>query len=81
VYLDGSQLDVVITSDEDSWLLSFTYMHSTHQVRINLANAVGDTFLGIEYWILIAIVIVIAMTVVIGFLFWRKKEKDLGRSE
>jgi hypothetical protein len=75
VYLDGSQLDVTITSDEDSWLLSFNYMHSTHHVRISLANAAGATFLGIEYWILIAVVIVIAVAGVASFIVWRKKKK------
>jgi len=74
-YLDENQLDVAITSNEDSWLLSFTYMHSTHQVRINLANAAGDTFPGIEYWILIAVVIVIAVAGVASFIVWRKKKK------
>jgi uncharacterized protein YxeA len=75
VYLDGNQLNYEVTSNPDSWLLTFTYMHSTHQVRINLANAAGDTVLGIEYWILIAVVIVIAVAGVIGFLFWRKKKR------
>jgi parallel beta-helix repeat protein len=76
VYLDGRQLYVAITENVDSWLLTFTYMHSTHQVMISLAaDEAGGTFLGIEYLILIAVVIVIAMTGVIGFLFWRKKKK------
>jgi len=37
VYLDASQLNVAITEDGDSWLLNFTYMHSTHQVTVSLA--------------------------------------------
>jgi hypothetical protein len=76
VYLDGSQLDVAITSDADSWLLSFTYVHSTHHVRISLvADAGEDAFLGIAYWTWIIVVIIIAMTGVLGFLFLRKKKK------
>jgi len=76
VYFDGSQLNVAITEDADSWLLSFTYMHSTHQVRISLAtNAAGATFFSIEYWILIAVVIVIAVAGIVGLIVWRKKKK------
>ena len=76
VYLDGKQLDVAITSDEDSWLLSFNYLHSTHHVRISLAaDAGGATFLGIEYWTWIVIVIIIAVAGVVGFIVWRKKNK------
>ncbi len=36
VVLDGNQLSYEVTSNEDSWLLFFTYTHSTHQVKINL---------------------------------------------
>jgi hypothetical protein len=41
-YLDGNELNVAITDDGDSWLLSFTYMHSTHKVTINFASAPID---------------------------------------
>jgi hypothetical protein len=74
-YLDGNQLDVAITSNEDSWLLSFTYMHSTHHVRINLAtNAATTPFLGIENWIWIG-VIIIFVVVGAGLLVYFKKRK------
>jgi hypothetical protein len=70
-YLDGSQLDVEITSDEASWLLSFTYMHSTHNVRISLAaNATATTFPGSEFWI---DVVVIAVVVGVCLLLYFKK--------
>jgi LPXTG-motif cell wall-anchored protein len=75
-YLDGKQLDVSITSEEDSWLLSFTYMHSTHQVRVVLAAESSEaTFLGIEYWTWIAVVVVVAVAGFAGFLLWRKKKR------
>jgi glycerol kinase len=61
-YLDENQLDVAITEDADSWLLSFTYMHSTHKVMISLAtNAATTTFLDIENWIWVSVVIIIVM--------------------
>jgi hypothetical protein len=36
VYLDGNQTQYSITSTDDSWLLTFNYTHSTHQVQIDL---------------------------------------------
>ncbi len=75
VYLDGDELDVMITSDEDSWLLSFNYVHSIHHVRISLAtNAATTAFLGIEYWIGIALVIIIVV-IGLGLLLYFKKGK------
>jgi hypothetical protein len=62
--LDGNQLNYEVTSNEDAWLLTFTYKHSTHQVMISLAaNAGGAAFLSIEPWVWIA------STIVIGTLF------------
>ena len=74
VYLDGKQLNVEITSDEDSWLLSFTYMHSTHHVRISLATNAATTLLGTEYWIWIGAVIII-VAISMGLLLYLKKRK------
>jgi len=43
---------------------------------ISLAtNEAGGTFLGIEYLILIVVVIAIAVAGVVGFIVWRKKQK------
>jgi hypothetical protein len=44
VYLDEKQLNYEVTSNTDSWLLSFTYTHSTHQVSINLAINTSEHF-------------------------------------
>jgi hypothetical protein len=75
VYLDGSQLNVAITEDADSWLLNFNYMHSTHHVKINLAtNAATTTFLGIECWMWIGLATVIVVMGA-GFLVYFKKRK------
>ena len=76
VYLDGNQLNYDVTSNADSWLLSFTYKHSTHKVMISLATSgAGGTLLGNEVLILIAVVIVIAVAGAIGLIVWRKKKK------
>ena len=76
VYLDGNQLNYEIKSTAESWILTFSYQHSEHQVVIDLATDQGaGTILGIEYWILILVAAVIALTGVIGFVFWRNKKK------
>jgi|GEM_PF-550011 len=76
VYLDGNQLDYEVTSNADSWLLTFTYTHSTHEVTINLAtNEARDTLLGTEILILIAVVVGIAVAGAVGFVVWRNKKK------
>lgn len=74
--MDGAELNVAITSNEDLWLLSFNYMHSTHNVQISLAvNAATTTLLGIEHGIWIGAVVII---IVIGasLMFYFKKRKQ-----
>jgi outer membrane protein assembly factor BamB len=36
VYLDGNQTEYSIASTDDSWLLTFNYIHSTHKVAVDL---------------------------------------------
>jgi len=36
VYLDGNESEYTIASKDDSWLLTFTYIHSDHQVVVDL---------------------------------------------
>lgn len=36
IYLDGNQMNYTVTSTDDSWLLYFTYHHSTHEVIVSL---------------------------------------------
>lgn len=74
VYLDGNQLNYEVTSKADSWLLAFTYAHSTHQVSINLAeNTSEKTILGFEYWTWIVVIIIAIIG--IGTAVYFKKHK------
>jgi hypothetical protein len=43
VYVDGNPLTYVVESQEDSWLVSFTYHHSTHKVTISLGPPSAST--------------------------------------
>jgi len=36
VYLNGNQLSYTVSSTDDSWLVCFTYQHSTHNVIVDL---------------------------------------------
>jgi hypothetical protein len=71
VFLDGNQLNINITSTEDSWLLYFTYHHSSHQIIINLAAGTQNTF--DDYSSLLLPVVIAAVLLVTGFVVWRKK--------
>jgi outer membrane protein assembly factor BamB len=74
VCLDGNQLNYEVTSNGDSWLLSFTYKHSTHQVMISLTAALGETaFLSIEPWVWIALTIVIGALFTVGIAFMHRR--------
>jgi hypothetical protein len=75
VYLDGNQLNYEVTSSADSWLLSFTYTHSTHRVSVDLAaNAIGTAFLGMSYWTWIVAGIITAVISVSLFYFEKRKQ-------
>lgn len=75
VYFDGSQLNVAITENADSWLLSFTYLHSTHKVTISLATNAGDaTSTGAEPWVWIAFAIIICTLLIVAVAFNRRRK-------
>jgi hypothetical protein len=43
VYLNGNEIGYTVASTEDSWLLHFTYAHSTNKVLISLGPSVETT--------------------------------------
>jgi hypothetical protein len=72
-YLDGSELSVSITSDETSWFLSFNYLHSTHNVKINLATSTDSvTFMGLDFLVGLGVGLGIAV-VGVCLLFYLKR--------
>ena len=74
VYLDGNELNYDVSSIVDAWILTFTYSHSTHQISIELSQENNDNLiLGMEYWILIAIVVICIIGV--SLLIYFKKIK------
>ncbi len=79
VFLDGKQINYELSSTGDSWIISFTYQHSTHQVTINTVadnSESGDTILGINYWTWItAIIVIIALVGASGLIAWLVKTR------
>jgi hypothetical protein len=39
VYLDGTQINYAVTSTDYSWLIHFTYQHSTHEIVMSLGSS------------------------------------------
>lgn len=76
VYLDGKQLNYSVTSGVDSWVLTFNYSHSTHQVSIHTeTNASSLEPFGSQV-ILIVIVALFSAILAIEIRYWlRPKNK------
>jgi len=74
VYLDGEKINYIITSLDDSWLLSFTYQHSTHKISITVPAPTPfiQTLLGKELVFGLSIT-AIAISI---FLILRKKRRS-----
>jgi hypothetical protein len=71
VYLDGNQLAYSVTSVGDSWLVAFSYSHSTHKVSINLLSSIAQSVPEFLFWIILSLLIVAVITV--GLLVYFKK--------
>lgn len=61
VYLDGASINYVATSTTDSWLLHFTYTHSTHNVIVNLGTTIIPEF---PSWIMLLTLVLISLFVI-----------------
>jgi hypothetical protein len=76
VYLDESPINSSITSNFDSWVITFTYQHSTHQVRINQMqnNNSAPSYFG--YLPYIAAGVIVALLAFLCLIVWLAKSKD-----
>lgn len=71
VYLNNEQIDYTATSLDDSWLLHFTYLHSTHEVTISLGD-ISTPFFETPFGVATILVCVIAAAIVF-FIAYRKR--------
>jgi len=77
VYLDGNQIDYNLDSTDNSWIVTFTYQHSTHQVAINAAKNPADDSV-VPDWIWQATIIIAAASLISAaclFIWFRKTRR------
>ena len=75
VYLDGKQLNYSVISTDDSWLITFSYSHSTHQISMYLgANTSSTKLLGVDYVFWGVIITLTFAGAIIGVVIWRRRK-------
>ena len=76
IFLDGNPLPYSTDSQGDSWLLSFTYHHSIHQVTINLGSATTPSFIQSQLGEITIVGVVIVTSIIAVALLIRKHKKS-----
>jgi hypothetical protein len=77
-YLDGKQLNYSMAAFDDSWVFTFNYTHSTHQISLHLESSSPQTLPVGNEVILFAIVALFGIVLVIETKSWLgQKEKKL----
>jgi hypothetical protein len=75
VYLDGKQLNYSVISTDDSWLITFSYSHSTHQISMNLgANTSSTKLLEVDYVFWAVIITLTFAGAIIGGVIWKRRK-------
>lgn len=76
VYLDGNQTEFNVESANDSWVITFTYHHSSHSVVIDGNNSLGVS--QFPNWVEYATVGVIAvfLSVAVSLIVWSFKQRS-----
>jgi hypothetical protein len=78
VYLDGTQIAYNTESQTDSWMLSFTYAHSTHKFVIDLSAASSDAnetqTPDLTTYIIIVVAAITIAAVAVTLIFKRKHQ-------
>ncbi|PVX26395.1 MAG: hypothetical protein CW716_06060 [Candidatus Bathyarchaeum sp.] len=69
VYVDSSEVEFLATETDDSWIITFDYLHSSHEVVMDLDITIIPEF-SFSYILLLLIV-----AVSLAFLFHKKGEK------
>jgi hypothetical protein len=81
VYLDGNPINYTMISEDASWIITFTYNHSEHQVKINDEKQTIAKDFSDELIIVTAAIIGVALLSVLGLLFWLTKQKLKGQQQ
>ncbi len=73
VYLDGNQINYSLTSNENSWGLSFAYNHSVHRIAIVFASQLPIPEFSSWFALPLTMIVTLAVTVY----FKRRKRQGL----
>jgi hypothetical protein len=78
VYLDGNQLNYSVAAAEDSWLITFTYSHSKHEILLYLGSATTSNVpFNVDYRVLLGVGIFLAASITIIVVVVRRMKKTL----
>jgi LPXTG-motif cell wall-anchored protein len=75
VLIDGVQVQSSTTETTDSWLLHFTYPHSTHEVTLQLGGTSDTSTSGNQYILYAGVGVVIAVVLLAALLVFKKRNK------
>jgi phospholipase C len=79
VFLDGAQISYSVQEQPESWMISFTYHHSSHQILINLNSAMASSSWSevlSEQWLVYVIAfVVIACAVGVSLSVLRRRNR------
>ena len=81
-YIDGSQLNYSVTSMVDSWVFTFNYHHSTHQITLNLGTNPSATLPSGNEFVLVGIIALFGTILSVAIKqFFGRKDKVVKSAE
>lgn len=78
VYIDGNQTEYSATSQDDAWILTFTYTHSIHQVTIDLKPEIVN---GRPSPLIYFITAVIVIALISGIVITKRRKQKPSQEE
>jgi parallel beta-helix repeat protein len=76
VKLNGEEINYTATSLDDSWLLHFTYLHSTHEVTVVLGQVVTP-FIGDLFWVFALFgLVIVAIAILVGLYVLKRRQRS-----
>ncbi len=79
VYLDNNQVVYSSLSQGDSWVLYFTYNHSTHFVDVRLDSSSGQVALGVVEMAVLVFIGVVSAVLILGLLLVFRRKNSLKK--
>jgi hypothetical protein len=80
-YMDGNPIDHTTTSSIDSWLLHFTYLHSTHMVVLSMGQLKSETSAELPLGIIAIGGIIIVAFAISSIIVLRRRTNHKNKSE